>query len=198
MATTVTVDERDAERLQKLHPDHQAAVMEEYAERTAAAGGSSVPPAIQRQLMQQALEKVANDEDAADRRRQQEAGLHLDLVEPAEAASIGGRKCRPFTAGVVVILEAIAHPILEADEGEEMTLQDLIILLFVFLCESDRELVKLSRQGADAMAEEALAWSFGLGMPELEAMGAQAMAMIDRCNHGEPAGNPQPNQVGTG
>lgn len=85
--------------------------------------------------------------------------------------TLGGLQARPFSAGVIGVLEHINHPALNQDEGDtdppEMSLRDVISLLYILTCPNVGDLVDQADDGT--LGKESLKWSFTLNAEDLEA-----------------------------
>lgn len=115
----------------------------------------TLPADERRRLLQQAAAEVAAAPPAPSR---------VDLSDLRPAFTIAGRPCRPLSAGVLRLLEAIDHPLMRQAPGvaAALTLRDLLVLLYVLTEPELDTLLDLAELGPAALTRAADRWAFTL------------------------------------
>lgn len=107
------------------------------------------------------------------------SGPLIDAGDLVDDLTLGGLPCRPFSAGVLAVLEMIGSPLAGGKDGDgaetdggkedpdEKDLQFGPVIDFLYLMasgEEETELVELAANGAKAFHKAATVWSFRLDL----------------------------------
>lgn len=99
-----------------------------------------------------------------------------DLVD---SLIIAGLRARPFSAGVIAILEMIDAPFFQGDEDAECSIADALVLLYILLSDvSEETLVEQAASGYDKIKKAAVLWSFSVPAENLLCMKSEIPALF--------------------
>lgn len=121
---------------------------------------------------------------AGKERIEQEFKAPSTLIESSDLAdglSLAGYHARPFSAGMIALLEMVQAPALFGDGDPDLT--DMMVLLWMLLTEEpETVLVDTAMKGYEAMKRAALTWSFGLSADVMRRMTDELPAIMERIN----------------
>lgn len=113
------------------------------------------------------------------------AGDLSELADLKDSFTILGQPARPLSAGVIVILQKIEHPLFAALDGaeieedeQEIPLEDMAVLLFVQLHPDIEELIDWAMTGE--LKKKAIAWAFTVDQSWLQAAMLDIQAQLDQ------------------
>jgi hypothetical protein len=119
------------------------------------------------------------------REKYQEPENLISLDEINDGMTICGERVRPFSAGVIMILEEIKHPLFTAPESnddengeQKIELSDFISLLYILFEESEEKLLTEAENGS--LVRQARIWAFSLSPDWLEEASEEALQKVDQ------------------